>query len=443
MRNHHAQTVGLRAAWLAALLGLGLVSGAQAESSVCITEDVPVDRLLANLEARAVQSSDSWEAQYVLGRAYSIAYARKTPTLSACTPGLDGSQTPELSDRLDLGYEHRQPEVVAVSPANRAEAEDHLARAVAAYQRAVALAPDKAIVRIGHAWVLEQAQRPGDAVNEYRAAIRLAWPADRDANERRLERDGSPVFTLGVQPGYVFLTEEAIRHLIPLLDSTRDAAEIDELTQRRTFIQRGPRPISPIVVPLRRDAALSELVDRSARVTFDLDGFGPRTWNWITPDAGWLVFDPRGTGRITSGLQLFGNVTFWLFWNTGYDALQALDDDGDGLLRGDELVGLAVWRDANVDGVSQPGEVHSLASLGVVELATKHVIEDENDDVLAYAPGGVHFSDGSTRTTYDVLLQHADRGSEFSMLALPLNAASLECGVPTGAGASTRQAPPD
>ena len=109
-------------------------------------------------------------------------------------------------------------------------------------------------------------------------------------------------------------------------------------------------------MPLQRDLGLAGLVDPSARVSFDLDGFGPRTWTWITPDAGWLVFDPRGTGRITSGLQLFGNVTFWLFWNTGYDALRAFDDDGNGVLRGDELAGLAVWRDVNVDGVSRAGE---------------------------------------------------------------------------------------
>jgi hypothetical protein len=136
---------------------------------------------------------------------------------------------------------------------------------------------------------------------------------------------------------------------------------------------------------------LPELVDRSARVSFDLDDLGARTWSWITPDAGWLVFDRRGTTRITSGLQLFGNVTFWLFWVTGYDALQALDDDGDGVLQGAELAGLAVWRDANIDGVSQ---------------STKHVVEDENEDVFAYAPGGVRFSDGGARTTYDVLLHH-------------------------------------
>ena len=310
-----------------------------------------------------------------------------------------------LDIRADLGYEHRQPEIAAISPPNRALAERHLASAVAAYGRAVALAADKPLVRIGYAWVLEQAGRPREAINDYRAAIRLAWPADRDANERRLNQDGTPIFTMGFPPGYVFLTEEAIRRLIPLLDSSKDAAEIEELARRQAFIQRGPRYISPILVPLRRDAALPELVDRSARVTFDLDGFGARAWSWITPDAGWLVFDPRGTGRITSGLQLFGNVTFWLFWNTGYDALQALDDDGDGVLQGNELTGLGVWRDANADGVSQPGEVSALAAFGIVALSTRHVVEGEDDDVLAYALDGVRFSDGSTRNTYDVLLR--------------------------------------
>ena len=394
----------LRDACLAAIFGLALASGARAESLVCRTEDVPVDRLLANLETRAARTPDSWEAHYGLGRAYSISYARKTPTLPACGSEREGGQFPVFDRGGDLAQQHLQPEIAAISPSNRAEAERHLARAVAAYARAVALAGDQPLVRIGYAWVLEQAGRPREAINEYRAAIRLAWPADRDANERRLDQDGTPILTLGVQKGYVFLTEEAIRHLIPLLDSSKDAAEIEELAGRQAFIQRGPRSISPVVVPVRRDAALSELVDRSARVKFDLDGFGARTWTWITPDAGWLVYDPRATGRITSGLQLFGNVTFWLFWSTGYDALQALDDDGNGVLRGDELAGLAVWRDENADAVSQPGEVRSLASFGIVELSTRHVVEDEDDDLLAYAANGVRFSDGSTRNTYDVLL---------------------------------------
>jgi hypothetical protein len=51
------------------------------------------------------------------------------------------------------------------------------------------------------------------------------------------------------------------------------------------------------------------LTNPNARVAFDLDGSGlPRKWGWITPKAAWLVYDPAGEGRITSGLQMFGNV---------------------------------------------------------------------------------------------------------------------------------------
>ena len=43
-------------------------------------------------------------------------------------------------------------------------------------------------------------------------------------------------------------------------------------------------------------------------IAFDLDGTGRRqTWEWITPRAGWLVWDPRGRGQVTSATQLFGS----------------------------------------------------------------------------------------------------------------------------------------
>ncbi len=378
-----------------------LLSGvARAESIVCPTELVPVERILANLRAQAANAPESWQAHYGVGRASALAYARKASSLPVC------GTVPVLSERMDLGNEHRQPGVAATTEKNRIEAQRHLAAAVLAYERAVALAPDQAIARIGDAWALEQAGRAAAAASEYRAAIALAWPADRDANERQpvTGPDGQVVFTLGVQPGYVFLTEEAIRHLLRLLDRTQDAAEIAELTRRAEFMQRGPRGLSPIVIPLRPGATLTDLVNRSARVKFDLDGWGPREWTWITPDAGWLVFDPRRSGRIESGLQLFGNVTFWMFWGTGYDALRALDDDGDGLLRGPELAGLAVWRDADGDGVSRKDELLSLPDTGIVELSTRHVVDDENGDLLAFSAAGARFADGTTRTTYDVVL---------------------------------------
>ena len=121
-----------------------------------------------------------------------------------------------------------------------------------------------------------------------------------------------------------------------------------------------PRPITPIVVSLRNGAAARDLENHSARVAFDADGTGlQKHWTWITRDAGWLVYDPHNTGKITSGLQLFGGVTFWMFWENGYQALAALDDDGDGMLTGRELKGLAIWQDLNGNGVCERGDVTS------------------------------------------------------------------------------------
>ena len=42
-------------------------------------------------------------------------------------------------------------------------------------------------------------------------------------------------------------------------------------------------------------------------------------------------------GVICSGLQMFGSYSFFLFWNNGYEALSALDDNQDGKLDGAEL----------------------------------------------------------------------------------------------------------
>ena len=67
---------------------------------------------------------------------------------------------------------------------------------------------------------------------------------------------------------------------------------------------------------------------------------------------------------------------------------------------------LALWRDADIDGVSDPGEVTSLADNGIVALSCHHVVvTDENAMVAAYAPKGVTFRDGTTRPTYNLILR--------------------------------------
>ena len=118
--------------------------------------------------------------------------------------------------------------------------------------------------------------------------------------------------------------------------------------------------------------------------------------------------DRAGKGEITSGLQLFGNVTFWLFWENGYAALAALDDDGDGTLRGDELKGLAIWHDRNGNGVSEPGEAKPLPEHGITAVSCRSERDACHPDRIAFSPRGVTFRDGTTRPTFDLILHARD-----------------------------------
>ena len=133
-----------------------------------------------------------------------------------------------------------------------------------------------------------------------------------------------------------------------------------------------------------------------------------RKWTWVTKDAGWLVYDPKGKRDITSCLQMLGNVTFWLFWETGYDVLASLDDNGDGVLTGDELKGLAIWHDANGNGICDPGEVKPLSAYGIVAVSCRFERDPSHPDRVAFSPRGVTFRDGRTRPTFDLILKPRD-----------------------------------
>ena len=194
--------------------------------------------------------------------------------------------------------------------------------------------------------------------------------------------------------------------MIPLLDKQKDKEEIATLEDRAGKLRKLPRPVTPIVIPLRDGLTARDMIHPTARVRFDADGSGLREeWNWFTKDAGILVYDPHRRRNITSALQWFGNVTFWMACDNGYEALKSLDDNGDGMLSGRELDGLAVLIDANGDGICQPGEVKTLAELGIVALSCRWEIDASHPDRIAFSRAGVTFQGGATRPTFDVILK--------------------------------------
>ncbi len=101
---------------------------------------------------------------------------------------------------------------------------------------------------------------------------------------------------------------------------------------------------------------------------FDLtgDGFATKT-GWIGSGTGLLCLDRNGDGQINSGLELFGTADGS---PNGFADLAKLDANGDGAIDAhDAQFGdLRVWVDANGNGVADPGELFTLAQLGIVSI---------------------------------------------------------------------------
>jgi hypothetical protein len=135
---------------------------------------------------------------------------------------------------------------------------------------------------------------------------------------------------------------------------------------------------SPIVIDTAGNGF--DLTDSANGVEFDLRGFGvPERIGWTTvnSDDGWLVMDRDGNGVIDNGMELFGTATPQPSspQRNGFLALAEYDKipnggNGDGIISKWDTVWpkLRIWLDSNHNGISEPGELHTLDSLGLTKL---------------------------------------------------------------------------
>ena len=289
-------------------------------------EEVPIDRLVANMERRAAQNPQDAEAQHQLARIHAMAYTSKrdslivvpgsselwsqqthVPFLAQCHKGIEPRNLEAPAPVLEAAGEkapppqpekkpadagrwrgsHRggEPKVQTTDdPQKQAAAKEHLQKAIAHYKKALALAPDNLTIALGLAWVLDQSGDKDGAVAGYRRVVQLGWEQEQKLLPKKVP--GGIQLGGGVGPDWQSVTSEAAGYLLPHLDA-QDAAEIATLKERVAKLMQVNRAVTPLIIPLVAGSPVEDLVDSAARVRFDADGSGVRhSWSWITPKAG-------------------------------------------------------------------------------------------------------------------------------------------------------------
>jgi hypothetical protein len=172
---------------------------------------------------------------------------------------------------------------------------------------------------------------------------------------------------------------------------------------------------SPIIIDL--DGKGLGLTSAAGGVLFDISGTGhPIQMGWTASGAANAFLALPGVdGLVHNGKQLFGDFTPQPASNTpnGFAALAVYDDpknggNGDGIIDSRDAIfaSLRLWIDANHDGISQPEELHTLASLGVNSISLSYKADQRTDqygNVFRYR-AQVNLGDATNtgRMAYDV-----------------------------------------
>ena len=167
---------------------------------------------------------------------------------------------------------------------------------------------------------------------------------------------------------------------------------------------------TPLVLDLNGDGV--QTISISEGTQFDLLNTGTKqSVGWVDRHDGLLAIDLNGDGQINSGAELFGDHTQLpngSLAKDGWHALAAMDSNADGQINAQD-VGfdrLLVWVDANGNGISDAGELSTLAAnhIASIDLAANNHSVQQNGNVVQYFSTYTTL-DGRTHEVADVGFQ--------------------------------------
>jgi hypothetical protein len=341
--------------------------------------DAPVERLITNVQAYLKQHPYDPQAYFTLGRIYYFAFARKSSEVPTYGRALTNNELPELFVTLGQGKPRTFSSSDTVKPLSEEKRKAYIKAALTNLQKAIALrdkqkkSEGKGLYELCLACAYEDGgtiAAPNwqeKAIATYLSAYRATILSDSKTGEK-------PMFGLETLVSYEagnsytrMVTARGVKPAenIVVADVKKGLKSLEAIPPSRV--------VSPIVFSLQPGQTLTSVLRTGEPLSFNLDGTGAvqRYSTWPKPDTALLVWDPKGQGNITSGRQLFGNATWWLFWENGYQALNALDNNHNGWLEGTELHGLALWFDRNGNGKSDKGEVVPISRTPIAGIATQ------------------------------------------------------------------------
>ena len=178
---------------------------------------------------------------------------------------------------------------------------------------------------------------------------------------------------------------------------------------------------SPIVLDLNGNGKF-DLVDvwnDSTVVSFDItdNGNALRT-GWIAAGDAFLALDVNSDGKVNSGAELFGEYSVGKVksasrgntFENGFLALGQYDLNRDGKIDSQDVIfkKLMVWRDANSNGVTDAGELKSIASASIAEISLAYKSTESNGKPLSVLENEVRLvstfktSDGKAHKMADI-----------------------------------------
>ena len=395
---------------------LAAVIAGPASALFAPSPSVPTDRLIKNITAYIEENPEDAQAHYLLARVHYMSFVNRLDHVGANDEG-SKEKLPNLVDpRIYRGNEGKK--------IDEDKAIEHAKAALTCFGKAMELDKDNALYHLGLASFYEQAapladkidpnpdREPGDkeevitektrfyqgAIDHYLAAYKLDREAALAKNDIFL-----PFYPVAYEAGKAYL------RLTEAQDFETDDKQIAQIKADLKAIDSKPKAITPIVFRVEGESptSLKDLIADNKAVNFDLDADGVAERRpWVNPDTAILVWDPQNTGKITTGEQLFGNMTFRMLFSDGYRALDSLDDNRDGKLAGAELKGLALWHDRNSNGVSDEGEVTPIAESNIRAIATGTT--DKVNGLHPMNQVGLVLDDGTTRPTWDWVIPAAD-----------------------------------